>query len=289
MSSVAQIEQSLPRVARVADPHTLDRLVVRLLADPPGVLEVPAQPDPVIVIHVGPSVPIECHREGRHHRGLSVHGDVDIIPAGVSSRWELKEKDTALVMSVPTNLLRTVGEQCDIGASKVEIVNRFQIRDRQIEHVGWALKTEMENGYPNGGLYLDSLATALAVHLLNHHSSESRDAGVAKGGLPGRRLRQVLAHIEDHLAQDLSLKEIAAVAGLSVSHCKTAFRKSTGQPIHQYVIQRRVERARTLLGDGTISISQVALETGFAHQSHLAYHMRRVLGVSPSSILRSAR
>jgi AraC family transcriptional regulator len=159
------------------------------------------------------------------------------------------------------------------------------MRDRQIEHIGWALKTEMETGYPNGDLYLDSLGTALSVHLLNHHSSDSRGTKAIKGGMSGHRLKQVISFIEDNLAEDLSLKQIADLAGMSVSHCKTVFRNSVGQSIHQYVIQRRVERAKALLSEGERSISEIALETGFAHQSHLAYHMRRVLGVSPRSIL----
>jgi AraC family transcriptional regulator len=264
-----------------------DQLLVRMQTDPAGVVEVPGRLHPVVVIHVGPSVYIACNRGGRRHRGLSVHGDVDIIPAGVSSRWELKEKDTALIVGVPTPLLCRVAEQS--GGRPAEIVNRFQVRDRSIEHIGWALKTEMETGYSNGGLYLDSLAAALAVHLVNHHSSASPATGRLKGGMDGHRLKRTLAYIEDNLAQDLSLARIAEIAGLSVSHCKTAFRKSVGVPVHQYVIQRRVERARTLLGGGGMSIGETALETGFAHQSHLAHHMRRVLGVSPREVQGSNR
>ena len=270
----------------VAFPNTPDAVAMRLQTDPAGVIDVPARPHPVIVIHVGPSVHIACDRGGRRHSGISVHGDVDIVPAGVPCRWELKEQDTALILGIPARLLRTAAAGMDLDPAHVEIVNRFQIRDRQIEHVGWALKTEMEAGYPNGSLYLDSLATALSVHLLNHHSSDSREAASMKGGMPGHRLKQLISYIEDNLARDLSLKEIAGISGLSVSHCKTAFRKSVGQPIHQYVIQRRVDRAAALLRQGELTINQVALETGFAHQSHLAYHTRRVLGVSPKSIQR---
>jgi AraC family transcriptional regulator len=259
--------------------------MIRLQSDPAGVMDAASRPHPVIVIHVGRSVHIACSRAGKHHRGLSVHGDVDIVPADVPSRWELKESDTALILGIPNALLRGVAEQSGIDPDRLEIFNRFQTRDRQIEHIGWALKTEMETGYPNGRLYLDGLATALAVHMLNHHSSAARGSRIANGGLTGSRLKRVVAYIEDNLAEDLSLKAIAEVAGVSVSHCKSAFLKSMGQPVHQYVIQRRVERARMLLGEGDLSISQVALETGFAHQSHLAYHVRRVLGVSPKSLI----
>lgn len=265
------------------------QLSVRLQTDPAGVINAPSRPNPGIVIHVGKSVHIACNRGGRCHQGLSVHGDVDIVPAGVPSRWEIKEADTALLVWVPTPLLRTVAEESGLDPARIEIVNRFQMRDPRIEHIGWALKAEMEAGYPNGPLYTDNLAAALAIHLLNRHSAASQPRAEASGGLSGRRLKQVLSYIEDNLDQDLSLTKIAGTAGLSISHCKSVFRDSVGQPVHRYVIQRRVERARELLGNGERSISQVALETGFAHQSHLAYHMRRVLGMSPGSIRKSSK
>jgi AraC family transcriptional regulator len=265
------------------------QLYVRLQTDPPGVFNAPGRPNTGIVIHVGKSLHIACDRDGRKHQGITVHGDVDIIPAGVPSRWELKEKDTALLFSVPTSLLRDVATQSGLDPDRIEIINRFQMRDPRIEHIGWALKAEMEAGYPNGPLYTDSLAAALAVHLLNRHSSASQTRSEAAGGLSGRRLKQVLSYIEDNLGQDLSLTNIASMAGLSISHCKSAFRESVGQPVHRYVIQRRVERARELLTQGEQSISQVALETGFAHQSHLAFHMRRMLGMSPGAVVKSSK
>jgi AraC family transcriptional regulator len=174
-----------------------------------------------------------------------------------------------------------------VDPAKVEIVNRFQMRDPQMEHIGWALKAEMESGYRSGRLYFDSLGTAMAACLLDRHSSVSRASRIENQGMSGRRLREVLSYVEDNLGRELSLKEIADTAGLSVSHCNTAFRKSIGMPIHQYVIRRRVERAKTLLREGEMSISQIAIEAGFAHQSHLAYHVRRLLGVSPMSLRES--
>ncbi len=261
-------------------------MLVRLATDPPGVMEVRGAPNIGIVIHVGPSVHIACDRGGQRHRGLSVHGDVDIIPAGTPSRWEMREKDTALILGLPPEVLRSVAAELRIDPDRAEVLNRFQIRDRQIEQIGWALKTEMEQGYRNGALYLDSLARALAVHLLHHHTSQTANGEARAGSLAGHRLKQVIAYIEDNLPHDLSLTNIADIAGLSVSHCNTAFRKAMGQPIHRYVIERRVERARNLLETSGLSISRVALDTGFSHQSHLAYHMRRLLGRPPRAFRR---
>lgn len=262
------------------------RLSVFLMSDLPGEVDSPASRRATVSIHMGASVEIGCRRGGRYHRGLSVHGDIDVIPPGMTSRWELKEKDTALILAIPSGVLAAAAEELGADPAKLEIANRFQIRDTRMEQIGWALKAEVESDRRGGDLYFEGLAIALASSLLERHSSVSRAGKQYSYGMSGRRLRRVLSYIEDNLAQSLSLKEIAGVAGLSVSHCKTAFSKSVGTPIHQYVIQRRIERARRLLADDRLSISQVAAETGFTHKSHLAYHTRRTFGVSPTGLRR---
>lgn len=263
------------------------KLRVFLMSDPAGEVDSPPSRRAIVSIHTGASVEIGCRRDGRYHRGLSVHGDIDVIPPGTPSRWELKEKDTALILAIPSGVLSAAAEERGLDPAKIGIANRFQIRDPRIEHIGWALKAEVEAGHRSGNLYFEGLATALAACLLDRHSSVSRAVKQYSYGMSGCRLRRVLSYIEDNLSQDLSLKQIAVVAGLSVSHCKTAFSKSVGAPIHQYVIQRRIERARGLLAENSLSISQVAAETGFTHKSHLAYHTRRVFGVPPAGLRRT--
>ena len=107
-----------------------------------------------------------------------------------------------------------------------------------------------------------------------------------RGGLTHTKLERVIAHIEDNLASKLSLPGIAEIAGISVSHLKTLFRNSTGVPVYEYVLRRRVERAQLLLRNHKMSIAEIALATGFAHQSHLARHMHRILGHTPSAVRR---
>jgi AraC family transcriptional regulator len=265
-------------------------LSAHLLTDPPGVIEAPASPDPHVVIHVGRSVKIECKRGGQTHRGTAIHGDVDILPAHTESRWTIWERDTALIVRIPQDLLTQVAQESGFDPEKVLVNNRFQIRDPQIEQLAWALKGEMDCQYESGRLYLDSLGVAMASRLLHRHSSASQIRTTAsRGGLPGAKLRRVLGFIEDNLANSLSLPEIAAASGLSISHCQRAFRQSVGVSVHQYVIRRRVERAESLLTQEKLSVAQIALEVGFAHQSHLAIHMRRLRGVTPTRHRRSTR
>lgn len=261
-----------------------DLLRVKLRSDPPGLLEISGQSKPVVSIHVGRPVRLACKHGDHSHVGLAIHGDIEILPAGMPASWELQETDTALLLIVPPNLLRQVAEESGLDTLQLELRSRFQIRDPQIEHIGWALKAEVEQGYPSGNLFLDSMATALAIQLLRHHSSLPGQHALRERGLSPDKCKQVLSYIEDNLREKLSLQAIASAAGLSGSHLKALFRRSLGMPIHQYVIRRRVERAALLLRQGRSTISQIAIETGFAHQSHLAMHVRRILGVSPSEL-----
>jgi AraC family transcriptional regulator len=105
---------------------------------------------------MGASVHVGCRRGGKYHCGLNVHGDIDIIPPDTPSRWELREKDTSLIIRVPISFLNLVADESGVDPARVEIVNRFQMRDPQMEHIGWALKAEMEAGYRSGRLYMDS-------------------------------------------------------------------------------------------------------------------------------------
>jgi AraC family transcriptional regulator len=267
--------------ARVRD----DDFRVILRTDQAGIMEVPGLPHAYVAIHAGPSVHVACKRGGQRHAGRAVYGDIDIIPAKTPSVWEMKGKDTALLMRLSPALLRAAAEELGADPERVEIRNRFQMRDEAIENIGWALKAEMEAGYPSGRLYLDGLAISLAARLVRCHSSAALSDLAGNGHITGARLRRVLAYIEDNLGQDLSLSEIASVAELSVSHFKASFREAMGLPAHQYVIRRRVEHAKKLLREGKLPISQVALEAGFAHQSHLAKHVRRLTGVSPRSLV----
>jgi len=262
---------------------------VRLLSDLPGLIEVPGQEDSRVSIHVGPPVEVSCRRAGYYYRGTSVHGDIHIIPAATPSAWEVKGKDTYLTLSVSPALLKRVAEELGLNPDGIEIRNRFQVRDTQLEYIGWALKEEMGCDYPCGQLYLDSLAVAVSARLICSHSSKSVNLKRPDKRLSDRRLRQVFDYIEDNLTENISLGDLAAVVGLSVSHFKVLFREAVGISPHQYLIRRRVERAKNLLGEGKLSISQIATETGFAHQSHLAHHMHRVLGISPKALRETMR
>jgi len=101
-------------------------------------------------------------------------------------------------------------------------------------------------------------------------------------GLSPRRLQAVLGYIREHLQAPLTLRDLAAVAHLSPYHFARRFKASTGLPPHQYIIARRIERAKQLLrGQDDLSLAQVAARVGFWDQGHFTRHFKRLVGVTP--------
>jgi AraC family transcriptional regulator len=155
-----------------------------------------------------------------------------------------------------------------------------------VKYVGLAMLAEMESGGAGGRVYGDALATALATHLLRNYGTSPQAVPDQRGGLPKSALRRVRDFVDDNLSTDIGLAEMAEVAHLSRYHFSRQFKRSTGLSPHQYVIGRRVERARELLVRTDLSVGDVASVVGFNHQSHLAYHVRRRFGVPPSTLRR---
>lgn len=248
-----------------------------------GSFAVPGRAEHLLSLHVGAPVRADCRCDGLRQRRLQVAGDIDIVPAGLDGVWTDDGPATMLHMSMAPGFLRRAASELDLDPDRLSLAPRLQLRDPLIAHVGWALKASAEAGNPGGRLFIESLGLGLAAHLLGRYAS----AGLSRQQLSKRQLRRVFDHVEAHLDQDLSLAALAAAAGLSASHFRVLFKRSVGLSAHQYVRRCRVERAQALLLAGEMGIAEVAFETGFAHQSHMARATRQVLGVTPGEIRRS--
>jgi len=110
-----------------------------------------------------------------------------------------------------------------------------------------------------------------------------------RGGLPPRVLRRVCEYIDRHVEENISIKDLAEVAGLSRFHFLRAFKQSQGMTPHCYVFQRRLEYAKRLLSESELSLSEVAVAAGFADQSHFARRFRRYVGTTPARFRWSLR
>jgi len=260
------------------------RLTPRLedLRVPAGPVRLPAAVDHRLWIHTGAPARGVCGR----HDFVYTRGTLGLVPAGASDEWCGEEQTDMLVISLPRALMQRAAAELGRGESGLDA--RCLFRDPRIEHIAWALDAERGAGAPGGALYAESLGLALAFHLLSAYAA-SADAPTRDGRLfSSAERRRVTEHIEEHLDQSLSLDALADTLAMSTSHFKALFRRSLGLPVHEYVIRRRVERAKALLLHGELPAAEVALAAGFAHQSHMARCMRRVLGVTPSALRRAA-
>jgi AraC family transcriptional regulator len=236
-----------------------------------------------ISMHVGAPALVTSRCDGEAIHRLQIPGDIKIVPAGYSRVWEIERETAKLVMSLNATLVYRTAEEIGINPDGAAITPQLHLRDPRIEHIGWALKEELEADDPLGRLYAESLGVALVVHLLRRYAPVSPRVAF---GLSKMRLRRITDYIHEHLATDLSLSELARVADVSPSHFNVLFKKAVGVPVHQYVVRTRVEYAIDLIVAGGIPLSQVALQSGFANQGHMARSMRRIAGMTPGSLRR---
>jgi AraC-like DNA-binding protein len=112
-------------------------------------------------------------------------------------------------------------------------------------------------------------------------SQPRRSAPPAQGGLPAFKRRRVVEFIEAHLDRPINLARLAAVVHLSPFHFHRQFKRATGSTPHQYIVQKRIERAKALLSDSQLPLVEVAAQAGFANQSHFGSTFRKATSMTP--------
>lgn len=256
-----------------------------LLAISAGRHRIPAAAHHRIGMHMGAPVRAHCRCDGQRVARLQAHGDADVVPAGLDGEWNDDSDCKILRVWFEDRFVRAIAEQTGGGSARADIRPGLQIRDSRLQYLAWILHAEIEAGATSDALFAESIGTAMVVRLLDIVPPLGRRPST----LAPRAAARVTDYIEAHLDQRMTLSELAALVELSVPHFKALFRETLGLPVHQYIVRRRVERARVLLIGGELSMSQIALEAGFAHQSHMAHWVNRVLGVAPRELVRGVR
>jgi AraC family transcriptional regulator len=207
-----------------------------------------------------------------------------LTPGGTTTQWEHSGHPEILQVYIRQSIYASaVSEMYGCEVSKAEIVPRFAILDPLLEQLAIAITTALRDGTVEDGLYVDTLANMIAVHLARQHCSRSRQThGPAARAVSGSKMRRLIEFVEENLDRDLSLEAMAGEVGISPLYLPRAFKSAVGQSPHQYVLVRRIERARELLRDTDLPIVDVALASGFSSQSHLSNWFVRMVGVSPA-------
>jgi AraC family transcriptional regulator len=245
-----------------------------------------------LTLHFSGTGQVEHRFNEGQQQGKSFPGSFCLTPKGCPSAWRWNHPATILNIYFFSSWLTQIASETDQPASHcLGLRYLFNEQDPLIQQIGRSLHTELQARIPAGEFlgqrYAESLVHTLAIHLLRNYSTfpllpPTRFPPPC--GLPPRQLRHVKKHIQEHLGADHSLIELAATIGLSPSYFSRQFKQSTSLSPHQYLIQCRVERAKSLLIEGSMLIADIAHQVGFADQSHLTRHFHRAFGVSPGMV-----
>jgi AraC family transcriptional regulator len=158
--------------------------------------------------------------------------------------------------------------------------------DQAIWDTALKLKAEVGNSDPSSRQYVEALSLVLMHELIRLEQTTSGAAGPLRGGLPARQQKRLAEFIDEHLAEEISLATLAGLVDLSLFHFARAFKQSFGVPPHRYHMDRRMDRARSLLRRSTLSVTQIGSQIGFRETSSFTRAYRKFAGVTPSNYRR---
>jgi AraC family transcriptional regulator len=202
-----------------------------------------------------------------------------VIPAGQPYRFSWLRGTDLTIARIAPEFLKRVARAC--GMRAVEVVGQYGAFDPVLWHLGRELRAELRSHRKLDSTYLQSVATVLTRYLLSTYVTAILP--LDSGGLPRFKLRRAIEYIHDNMSSDISFRDVAGHVQMSPYHFARMFKQSTGQSPHNYIVRCRIERAKTLLVEARLPISDVAFEVGYKSQSHFTTCFGRLAGVTPAA------
>ena len=180
------------------------------------------------------------------------------------------------ILYVNPNLMNHVAASLSGGSRPVPFFSRIIVLEPELIHSYGQLCHSISDA--SSTLEQESRLIALLGQLIQHCANVQSESLPIK--LAHKQIQEVQEYLEEHFAENITLEQLAQIAHLSSYHLNRVFSQTVGLPPHKYRLQIQVERARALLLQG-MPLKQVAAETGFADQSHLTRHFKRLMRVTP--------
>ena len=199
-------------------------------------------------------------------------------------RWD--SELTFYRMNLSPSFLHDVALKSGFNFSgNVELHHQLHMQDPKLFQISQWLADELQNEGASGQLYFDSLSNLLAVYLLQNFASARRNSSLQLNKLSKQQISRVIEYMYANLVRDISLNELAGVANMSASHLVRLFKQTTGMAPHKYFIHLRVQQAKSLIQSSKFSMIEIAAQLGFADQSHMNRHFKKIVGVTPREFL----
>ena len=235
-----------------------------------------------VFVPLSGSLIVEGRDEGDPSPQCRTVGEISIAPAGKRYRAHWEEELEHLSVYMTDEFLERATADFETNR-KARLVVSCGPQDPLVRSIAMALADDLQSEMPTGRIYAESLVNTLAVHLLRHYSTDRVVPDLHLGRLPAHKLRRVIDFIEANLEENLTLTEIAQEADLSLYHFARAFKQTLGVTPIQYLMQQRIERAKQLLADSDLPLSEIALNVGFKNQSHFTTLFRKFTEMTPKA------
>jgi AraC family transcriptional regulator len=209
-----------------------------------------------------------------------------LTPGDVNApRWSETWEEVTIVLA-PRFVADVVRD--GLPPERVELITQRAASDPTVAYYSEAFRAEIAQGAPRGGLYAETLAIGLTLHLLANYGVTKPRTPTPRGKLNAFQLRSVMDFIQDHLEEDVAVLTLAEKAHVSAFHFARQFRATVGLTPHQFVLRQRVQRASRLIKAGKLPLAQVAVQCGFHDQAHLTRVFRSIVGTTPGAYSRRA-
>lgn len=161
-------------------------------------------------------------------------------------------------------------------------------RDTTLESTMWKLDAALKASKPVDALYLETVALSALLELAQV-SAEGALVAPQSGRLSATTEKRIKDFVQSHADADLSLSEMADVAGLSRFHFSRAFKATFGLSPRDYVLWTRAHAAKDLLTQTGLPIPDIARQVGFTNPDRLTTAFKRFVGLTPSQFRRSIK
>lgn len=239
-----------------------------------------------LLLHEDEPARMELKLDGAWRQFEVRRGQFILCPAQMPMSVRCRHSGRFLGVALDAAAVRCAGVEWGSGGSVRSLSPRLPFEDPFLTALLGCLREEIRRGYPGGRMYGEALTAALVAHLLRREPGGFPPTNGGPRGLSRPQLRRLDAFMREHLAEDISVKALAELAGLSPFHFVRVFKQTTGLTPHRYLLERRLERARELLRCRSLALAEVAITAGFCDQSHFTLHFKRAYGLTPGEFRR---
>ena len=282
-----------PYAPFVTEVRSAGRTPIRLIhtSQPAGDFSDPAQPDFVLMQVIRPPTSATEDLGAGRYTGKYRRGDFSLMPQDTTSIVLADSEHEVRDLVLPGGpLLGLVGGLAPDFSGDFGRLHARPFRDFFLEQLCGQLWRESEAGNPHGNLFADGALISIAATLLRLRDRAASDVASCSINPLGEGLRsRIDDYINAHLDQNLTIRTLADLTNQPEAAFVPAFKAAFGQTPHQYVLSRRIARARELLAASSMPLAEVAAVCGYASQSHMTDVFRQKLGVTPGRYRKEVR